>query len=56
MHGTHEVDVEDEAEVGELHLGEALVAQDAGVVDEDVDAAPFGERCRDHRLDGGESR
>ena len=29
-----------------VHLREALVAQDAGVVDQDVDAAPVGERLR----------
>ncbi len=27
-------------EIGDFHLGEALVAQDACIVDEDVDAAP----------------
>ena len=38
--------VEHEAEIGERHLGEPLVAQDAGVVDEDVDPAPGVERLR----------
>ena len=33
--------VENQPEVCDLHLGESLVAQDAGVVDEDVDAAPL---------------
>ncbi len=50
VHGAHEVDVDDETEVGEVHLGEAPVAQDAGVVDEDVDPAPFLERRPDHLL------
>jgi hypothetical protein len=49
-----DVVVEHEAEIVELHLREALVAQHAGVVDEDVDAAPFVDRLFDHRLDRGE--
>ena len=35
----------------ELHFGEGLVAQDAGVVDENVDPAPARLRRRDHRGD-----
>ena len=54
VHRAHQVDVDDEPEVVELHLGEALVAQDAGVVDEDVDPAPLGQRRVDHRLHGAE--
>jgi hypothetical protein len=34
------VDVDDGAEILDAHLGEALVAQDAGIVDQDMDAAP----------------
>ena len=34
------MDADHEFEIGGLHLREGLVAQDAGVVDEDVDAAP----------------
>ena len=39
----------DELEIRHLHLGEGLVAQHAGVVDEDVDAAPFLFRARGER-------
>ena len=38
-------------ELGELHFGESLVAQDAGVVDENVDASPARLRGLDHRGD-----
>jgi hypothetical protein len=34
MHLKHQI------EVGHVHLGEALVAQDAGIVDQDMNAAP----------------
>jgi len=49
----HQVDVDHQAEVGQVHLGEALVAQDAGVADQDVDPAPYGLGPRDHGADGG---
>ena len=42
------MDVDHLAELGDRHLGEALVAQDAGVVDEDVDASPVRHRTGDH--------
>ena len=48
----HQVDVDDEAEILQLHLGEGLVAQDTGVVDQDVDPAPARHRRLDHGLDG----
>jgi hypothetical protein len=44
------VHVHHQAEVVERHLGEGLVAQHARVVDEDVDAAPFADGARHHRL------
>jgi len=47
------VDVEHVAPVGERHLREALVAQDAGIVDEDVDLAEALGGFVDHRGDGG---
>src|SRR3546814_13846939 len=37
-----------QVEILHRHLGKALVAQDAGVVDQDVDAAPFLLRLGDH--------
>ena len=40
-------------EVSDLHLGEALVAQDAGVGDQHVDAAPLGHGALDHGGDAG---
>ena len=46
----HQVHVDHRAEVGEVELGEGLVAQDAGIVDQDVDAAPLGDHAIDHRL------
>jgi hypothetical protein len=49
----HQVDVDHQPEVVEAHLGEALVAQDAGVVDQDVDPAPARHDLIDHRGDGG---
>ena len=36
------MDLKHQIEIGHVHLGEALVAQDAGVVDQDVDDAEFG--------------
>ena len=42
---------DDGAEIGHVHLGEALVAQDAGIVDQDVDAAIFGFGFGDHGFD-----
>ena len=46
-----QVHVEDELEIRHLHLGEGLVAQHAGVVDEDVDAPPHLFGARNHRGD-----
>ena len=46
-----QVHAEDELEIRHVHLGEGLVAQHAGVVDEDVDAAPLLFRARRHRGD-----
>ena len=40
MHRTHQVHIDHQFEIGNLHLGEALVTQDAGVVHQDIDAAP----------------
>ncbi len=44
------MDVHQQAEIVQRHVREALVAQDAGIVDEDMDAAIFGLRAGDHRL------
>ncbi len=38
-------------EIGDLHLGERLVAQDAGIGAEQIDAAPLLGGACDHRLD-----
>src|SRR3546814_16042944 len=43
--GAHQMHLDDEAEVGEVHLGETAIAQNACIVDQYVDAAP-GERRR----------
>ena len=51
----HQMDVDHQPEIVEAHLGEALVAQDAGIVDEDVDAAPVVQRAADHRGDAASS-
>src|SRR3546814_5628425 len=51
--GAHQMDVDDEAEVGEVHLREAFVAKDAGIVDQYIDAAPDARRAIDHRRDLG---
>ncbi len=40
---------DDQVEIGRLHFGEALVAQDPGVVDQDVHAAPGFLRACDQR-------
>ena len=45
----NQVHADDELEIRHLHLGEGLVTQHAGVVDEDVDAAPLLFRARRHR-------
>ncbi|MNS93004.1 hypothetical protein D3C72_1271550 [compost metagenome] len=51
MDRAHQVDVHHQAEIGQIHLGERLVAQDAGVVHQDVDPAPAGHDLGDHGLD-----
>ncbi|MNE45914.1 hypothetical protein D3C80_1402290 [compost metagenome] len=51
MDRAHQVDVHDQAEISQLHLGETLVAQDAGVVHQDVDPAPAGHDLGDHGVD-----
>src|SRR5271168_3835707 len=48
---THQMHANDLFEIGDLHLREGLVAQDAGVVDENVDAAPLGLSPRNHCRD-----
>ena len=50
MHRAHQVHVEHQLEVGQFHLGKALVAQDAGVVDQDVDPAPGVDSLLHHCL------
>jgi hypothetical protein len=45
---TQQVHVEHRAEIGQRRLGETGVAQDAGIVDEDVDAAPALDHGCDH--------
>jgi hypothetical protein len=47
------VDVDHQFEVRDLHLGEGLVAQDAGVGDQDVDAAPLVHVLADHQRHAG---
>ncbi|MNS91423.1 hypothetical protein D3C72_1255150 [compost metagenome] len=51
MDRAHQVDVHHQAEIGQIHLGERLVAQDAGVVHQDVDPAPAGHDLGDHGVD-----
>ncbi len=46
------MDVDYQPEIVEAHLGEALVAQDAGIVDKDIDALPAAEGLLDHGGDG----
>ena len=53
MHGPHQVHVHHQLEVGNLHLGKAFVTQDAGVVDQNVHAAPSVNRLLNHGLHGG---
>ncbi|GGB41699.1 hypothetical protein GCM10011380_33980 [Sphingomonas metalli] len=43
-----QMDVHHLAELRHRHLGEAFVAQDTGIVDEDVDPAPARQRRRNH--------
>ncbi len=45
------MNIQHQAEVREAHLGEGLVAQNAGVVDENVDAAPVRHHAADHGRD-----
>ncbi|GAA4539006.1 hypothetical protein GCM10023175_09730 [Pseudonocardia xishanensis] len=47
------MDVQHEAEVVEGRLGEGPVAEDPGVVDQNVDATPAVECSRDHGVDPG---
>ncbi|MNS88719.1 hypothetical protein D3C72_1227070 [compost metagenome] len=53
IRGAQQVHVHDGVEVFGAHLGESLVAQDAGVVDQDVDAAPCVHRPAGHGRDIG---
>ena len=52
VHGAHQVHIQHQAEIGQIHLGEALVAQDAGVADQRVDAAPGVQRLLHQGLHG----
>ena len=45
--------VDDQSEIVDAHFGEALVAQDACVVDENVDASPRTLRLVNHRTHRG---
>ncbi|MNV44877.1 hypothetical protein D3C71_1366540 [compost metagenome] len=45
------MDIDHRMDVGHFHLGERLVAQDPGVVDQDVDATEGFDRLLDHGLD-----
>jgi hypothetical protein len=47
------VHVQHQPEVRQVHLGEGLVAQDAGVVHQDVDASPAAHRVGHHGLHRG---
>ena len=47
----HQVDVQHQGEIVEVHLGEGPVAQDARVVDQDVDPAPVRDHTVDHGVD-----
>ena len=47
VEGAEEVDVDDGPQVGDVQVGERLVPQDAGVVDDDVDRAEGVERGLD---------
>ena len=51
MHRPHNVHVHHQLEVGQVHLGKAFVAQDAGVVHQDVHPAPSVHRLLDHGFD-----
>ncbi|MNT62838.1 hypothetical protein D3C72_2005990 [compost metagenome] len=51
MHGAHHVDFHHDPEFLQAHLGEALVAQDARVVHQDIDTAPARHGRVHHRLD-----
>ena len=42
---------DDALKIAHLHFGERLVAEDAGIVDENVDPAPFFFGARDHCRD-----
>jgi hypothetical protein len=42
--------VDNRPELREVHLGESPVAQDAGIIDQNVDSRPSLQRLRDHRL------
>src|SRR5690606_5456503 len=53
VHTAHQVHVQHGAEVVQCHSGKALVAQDAGVIDQDVDALPLLERTCGQCLHGG---
>ena len=47
-----QMNIHDELEIFHRHLVEALVAEHTGIVDENIDMAPFGDRVGDHLFDG----
>ncbi len=51
MHAAHQVHVQHQPEIFQGALGETLVTQDAGVVDQDIDPAPLVHGLLDHGLD-----
>ena len=52
MHRAHQVHVHHQLKVGQFHLGEGFVTQDAGVVDQNIDPAPGLYRLLHHGLHG----
>ena len=52
MDRPHHMHIHHEFEVGQVHLGKALVAQDARIVDEDVDPTPGVHGLLHHFLHG----
>jgi len=50
VHGAHQVHVQHQAEIRQVHLGKGLVAQDACIVDQNVDTAPGVDGLLHHGL------
>ena len=53
MNRAHQVDIEHQFEIIQIHLGEGLVTQDACIVHQNINTTPRRHGLRHHGLNGG---